>query len=481
MIAPIFKQLINGEWVDALNARSWEVINPATEEVVISVPFGDARDCAAAIDAAHAAFPAWSQTTPYVRAEILMKTANLIKERIDSLFPYNTAESGKTMADAKGDLIAAALLFEWYAEEGKRAYGRTIPCRRPNKRLMVLKQPIGVVGTITAWNFPAYNPARCWAAALAAGCTIVARPSEYTPLTAMAMANLLVEAGLPKGVLNLINGDPASMGQEMLNNPKVAKISFTGSTRVGRLLMDGASKTMKRLSLECGGNAPVIIFPDADMKLVMENAAMAKVRNVGQVCIAPQRFLVHEKCSAQFVDHLAKELPKLKVGNGVDPTVQVGPLINSTQRDRVEQLVRDSATQGAQIVTGGKRPESLSKGYFYEPTVVANVSSDNTLFRNEIFGPVLPVTSFSDVDEVIQQANQTEYGLAAYVFTENMKTAIRCYERLEFGMIAVNDWSVSTIEGPFPGWKQSGLGAECGSEGLEEYLETKLVGIGNLS
>ncbi len=475
-----FQQYIDGEWCDASNGGTWDVINPATEEVVRSVPYGNGADCARAIDAAAKAFTVWSRETPYVRAEILMKAASLIKERIEELHPYNTAESGKTIADAKGDLIAAALLFEWFAEEGKRAYGRTIPSRKPNKRLMVLKQPLGVVGTITAWNFPAYNPARCWAAALAAGCTIVARPSEYTPLTAMLLVNILIEAGIPKGVVNLISGEPASMGQEMLNNVKCAKISFTGSTRVGRLLMDGASRTMTRLSLECGGNAPVIIFPDADMKLVLENAAMAKIRNVGQVCISPQRFLVHSNMKDQLVDKLTSSFANIKIGNGADPTTELGPLINAIQRDRVEALVSSSVGNGAQLETGGARPEHLEKGYFYKPTVVSGVKQDNPLFNQEIFGPVLPVTEFTDVDEVIAYANKTEYGLAAYVFTENLKTATRVYEQLEFGMVAVNDWSASTIEGPFPGWKQSGIGAECGQEGLEEYLETKLVGIGNL-
>lgn len=475
-----FQQFIDGEWCDASNGGTWNVINPATEEVVRTVPFGNGTDCARAIAAATKAFPAWSRQTAYFRSEILLKAANLIKERIDQIFPLNTAESGKTIADAKGDLIAAALLFEWFSEEGKRAYGRTIPARRANKRLMVLKQPLGVVGTITAWNFPAYNPARCWAAALAAGCTVVGRPSEYTPLTAMIMVNILEEAGIPKGVMNLVNGDAASMGQEMLANPKCAKISFTGSTRVGRLLMDGASKTMTRLSLECGGNAPVIIFPDADMKLVLENAAMAKVRNVGQVCVSPQRFLVHSKMKDQVVESLATKFAGFKLGNGADPSVEIGPLINGTQRDRVEALVGSSIVGGAQLETGGKRPVQLPKGYFYEPTVVSGVKPENPLFNQEIFGPVLPVTTFDDVDEVIDYANRTEYGLAAYVFTENLKIATRVYEQLEFGMVAVNDWAASTIEGPFPGWKQSGIGAECGQEGLEEYLETKLVGIGNL-
>lgn len=474
------KQLIDGEWCDAESGGTWDVINPATEEAVATVPFGDATDCRAAIDAARKAFPQWSAKTAYERSAILFKTAQLIRERLPELAPINTSESGKTRGDAEGDLYAAAALLEWFAEEGKRAYGRTIPARKPGKRILVLKQPIGVVGTITAWNFPAYNPVRSWAAALAAGCTVVARPSEYTPMTAMAIAELLVEAGLPAGVLNLVNGDPESMGQEMLNNSHCRKIAFTGSTRVGRILLDGASRTMTRLSLELGGNAPVLIFPDADLDALAGQVPMAKCRNVGQVCVAPQRFIVHEKIKGAFVDRVAAGMKALQVGNGADPGVEVGPLINARQRDRVEELVQDARDRGAKIPAGGGRPAHLDKGYFFEPTLIADYPDESRVASEEIFGPVLPVASFDDVDEVIARANATPYGLAAYVFTRDLNTAIRAYEGLEFGLVSVNDWNVSTIEGPFPGWKQSGQGRECGQEGLEDYLEVKQVGIGGL-
>ncbi|MEQ8821739.1 MAG: NAD-dependent succinate-semialdehyde dehydrogenase [Sumerlaeia bacterium] len=476
----IFKQYIDGEWADAANGGTWEVINPATEGSIATVPFGDRADAAAAIAAAERAFSAWSGKTVYERAEVLMKTSHLIRERLEELHPINTAESGKTIGDSKGDWLAAAALFEWFAEEGKRAYGRTIPARKPGKRLIVLRQPIGVVGTITAWNFPAYNTARAWSAALAAGCTVVGRPSEYTPMTAMAMVNLMVEAGIPAGVMNLINGEPGPMGQEMMENVACRKVHFTGSTRVGRLLMDGASKTMTRLSLECGGNAPVLIFPDADMDLVTKGLASAKCRNVGQVCISPQRFLVHGDVHDEFVERVLPQFGELKVGDGSDPATTVGPLINARQRDRVEELVAKTRDEGATVQAGGKRPDDLHRGYFYEPTLMTGVTPESTLFREEVFGPVLPVTRFEDADEVIALANKTEYGLASYVFTRDLATAIRAAEGLEFGIVSVNDWSSSTIEGPFPGWKQSGQGAECGQEGLEEYLETKLVGIGGL-
>lgn len=473
-----FQQYIGGQWVAAANGGTWDVINPATEEVVRTVPFGDGADVRAAIDAAAAALPAWSAKTAWERGDILLRAANLMRSRVEELWPIDTAESGKPVADAKGDILAGAALFEWFAEEGKRAYGRTMPARKPGKRQFTLKQPIGVIGTITAWNFPAYNPCRCWGAALAAGCTIVGRPSEYTPLTAMAIVSLLEEAGLPPGVLNLVSGQPGPMGQAMLDDPRCRKIAFTGSTRVGRLLMDGASRTMTRLSLECGGNAPVLIFPDADLEMLAGSVAMARCRNGGQVCVSPQRFLVHESASAEFARRAAAAMGALKVGNGLDPAVQVGPLINARQRDRVEELVASAATAGGKVLAGGARPADLPRGYFYSPTVVGGVTPDSPLFREEIFGPVLPVTSFSSVDEAIALANRTEYGLAAYAFTRDLSTAVRCYEGLEFGMVGINEWTPQAIEAPFAGWKQSGIGRECGPEGLEEYLETKLVGIG---
>jgi acyl-CoA reductase-like NAD-dependent aldehyde dehydrogenase len=476
-----FQQFIGGEWVDASNGGTWEVINPATEDVVRTVPFGSREDVNSAIAAAESAFPAWKRMTAWERGAILMKTAALIRERIEELFPHNIAESGKTIEDAKGDLLAGAALFEWFAEEGKRASGRTLPARKPGKRMMVLKQPLGVVGVITAWNFPAYNPARSWAAALAAGCTVVARPSEYTPLTAMLMANLLEEAGLPKGVLNLVNGDPDAMGQAMLDHPALRKISFTGSVRVGKILMDGASRNIKRLALELGGNAPVIVFPDADLEFLQQTSVMAKFRCTGQVCISPQRFIVHSKIHDEFVERLAPQVAALRVGNGADPSTQLGPMINARQRDRVEEIVRQARTEGVEVHAGGRRPEHLDRGYFYSPTLVSGVTPKNNVFAEEIFGPVLPVSRFDEVEQVISLANATPYGLAAYVWTNHLPTAVKCYEGLEFGMVGVNEWVPQSIEGPFGGWKQSGIGHECGSEGLEEYLETKLVGIGGIN
>ena len=476
-----YQQWIGSAWQEASNRGTWDVINPATEEVIRTVPFGDGEDCRRAIEAAHAAFPRWSQKTVYERASCLKIAAELMRQRSADLARTTVLESGKPLMQAKGEWGVSADLFDWFAEEAKRAYGRTVPARNAAKRQFVIKQPLGVVGLITAWNFPAYNVARAGAAALAAGCTVVMRPSEYTPLTAMEMVNILVEAGLNNGEVNLINGEPESMGQEMLRNPKCAKIHFTGSQRVGKLLMDGASRTVKRLSLELGGNAPVLIFPDVDVEQVAASAVTAKFRNGGQVCISPQRFFVHEAIGKKFTECAASLVSKLRLGNGLEPESNVGPLINARQRERVEGMVAAAQAAGASVCLGGKRPASQARGYFYEATVITQVPPETPLFQNEIFGPVMPLASFAETDQAIAQANSTRYGLAAYVWTNDLRTAIRAAERLEFGMVGVNEWTPQSTEVPFVGWKESGLGREAGLEGLEEYLEAKLIAFGGLA
>jgi succinate-semialdehyde dehydrogenase len=475
-----FKQLIGGEWRDASNGGTWDVVNPATEEVVERVPYGAGGDAHSAIDAAADAFRAWSATPPWDRGAIMKRAAELMRIRSGDLARTTVLECGKPLAQAKAEWNVAADLFEWFAEEGKRAYGRIVPSRLATKRQLVLKQPVGVVGLITAWNFPAYNVARAGAAALAAGCTIVIKPSEYTPLTAMSIANQLVEAGIPAGVVNLVNGDAGAIGREMLDHPACAKIHFTGSVRVGKLLMDGASKTVTRLSLELGGNAPVLVFPDVDLDKVAAGAVSAKFRNAGQVCVSPQRFLVHRRAADEFVEKAAARVQGLRLGPGLDESSHVGPLINAKQRDRVEALVSSAASAGASVRAGGARPVDGDKGFFYQPTLVADVQPSMPLYGEEIFGPVMPVASFDDLDEAIARANDTRYGLAAYVWTNDLRTAMRAAEKLEFGLVGVNEWTPQGIEVPFPGWKESGIGRESGMEGLEEYLETKVIAIGGL-
>lgn len=475
-----FKNYINGAWVDAQNGNTWQVLNPATEEVVETVPFGDATDVNLAIDAANQAFTHWKNTNPYQRGDILKKVAQLMRERSAALADLTIAEAGKPIAEARGEWVVAAQFFDWFAEEGKRVYGRTITTSRNNKRMTVIQQPVGVVGVITAWNFPIWNVARVWAAALAAGCPIVAKPSEYTPLTAMALIGLLEEAGLPKGVANLVLGDAQAIGDALMSRNEVRKVHFVGSTRVGKVLLDAASKTHTKLSLELGGNAPCIIFADNDVEKIAASAALAKSRNCGQVCVSPQRFIVHSSIYEDFCRIAAAHLAAFKVGNGADSATQLGPLINAKQRDNVAKLVESSRNNGGEVLCGGKIPANCEKGYFYEPTLVKNVTPENPLFRNEIFGPVMSVTPFDTTEQALTLANDTEYGLAAYIWTNDLNTSIHVSEALEFGIVGINEWAAHAIEAPFGGWKQSGLGYECGEEGLHEYLDKKLIAVGGL-
>jgi acyl-CoA reductase-like NAD-dependent aldehyde dehydrogenase len=475
------RQLIDGAWVDAASGGRWDVIDPATEEIVANVPFGGADDANRAIDAAHRALPAWRARTAYDRGAILSRAAVLLRERAESLASITVRESGKPIAEATREWQIAADFFEQYAEEGKRVYGHTIPARVATRRMMVLHEPIGVVGVITAWNFPAYNPARAISAALGAGCTVVVRPSELTPLSAMAMASVLVEAGVPAGAIGLVNGEPAAMGRAMLDHPALRKISFTGSTGVGKLLLDGASRTMTRLSLELGGNAPVLVLPDVDVETVAKGAVTTRFRNAGQVCVCPQRFFVAKSRLAAFEEVVVEETRKLKVGSGLDPTVRVGPLASARHRDRVEGLLSAATAAGASVRAGGRRPPDRDRGFFLEPTVLGQVAPEMGVFSEEVFGPLFCMTSFDQLDEAIARANQTSYGLAAYVFTNDLAAAIRAYEQLDFGMIAVNDWAPHATEAPFSGRKASGVGHEGGREGLLDNLETKLVSIGGVT
>lgn len=473
-----YQQLINGAWVNASTGAVWELTNPSTETIIAEIPYGGAEDARAAIDAAAAAQPAWAKLTAYERGAILQRAAVWIRARIDDLAAITTEESGKPLREAAGEWNTGANLLDWFSEEAKRSHGRLIPSRFGSKRISVQHQPVGVVGVITAWNFPVYNPARAWAAALAAGCTVVGRPSEFTPRSAMLYAQALHESGAPAGVINVINGDPEAMGRVMLEDPRCRKISFTGSTRVGKLLMDGASKTVTKLALEMGGNAPVLIFPDVDIERVARQAVASKFRNNGQVCIAPQRFYVHAQIVEDFVDVAAQAARSLRVGAGADPSTEVGPLINARQRDRVEQLVSQAEAEGAQVLAGGSRPAHLGKGYFYEPTVLLNVTPDMDVYREEIFGPVMPVIPFSHADEALALANAMEYGLSAYVHTHDLYTHLRMVEGLEYGIVSVNEWFPSAPEAPFGGMKGSGMGRECGIEGLLEYMEVKTVFLG---
>ncbi len=475
------KQFIDGEFVFSVENKSFSLLNPATEEKIEDISLANGKDCLLAIEAANKAFSTWSKTTPYFRAEILKKTAQYLRENLEKIAHDMVLESGKPLLEAKGEWTVAANLFEWYAEEGKRSYGKVIPTNRADKRSHTIYQAMGVIGIITAWNFPAYNPARAWAAALAAGCTLVVKPSEETPLSAYHLLSALIESGLPKGVINFVIGDAPAIGQEMLNHPSLKKISFTGSTRVGKILMDGASKTNTKLSLELGGNAPVLIFDDVDVDAIAKATAISRFRNNGQVCTSPQRFYIQKSIFEDFKNRVSQYVSELKVGNGFDEDVNLGPLITKKQRDSVLNLLEIAKSENAEILTGGTIPANLSKGYFIQPTVVSNLNQTSVLAKNEIFGPILPLFYFDDIEDGIAKANETEYGLAAYIFTNNIKIATIVSERLEFGIVGINEWAPHGTESPFGGWKQSGQGHESGSEGLLEYLEKKLISQGSLA
>ncbi len=473
-----YQMLINGHWVDARQGGTWDVVNPATGNVIATVPFGDETDAEAAIDAASQAQPEWAALTTYERSVVLLRVANLIRDRLDQLAPIMTRECGKPLAESRGEWGAAADLFEWFAEEGKRAYGRTIPARKTNKRLLVIHDPVGVVATITAWNFPAYLPARKWSGALAAGCTVVGRPSELTPMSAMALVNIMVEAGIPPGVINLVNGKPAEIGQAFLQSPLVNKISFTGSQRVGQILMRGAADRIKKLSLELGGSAPVLVFDDFDVEKAAEQATAAKFRNAGQVCISPTRFYIQRSIFNDFIEASREKIGQLTIGNGLQVGITTGPLVTAAGRERVESFVGDAIAKGATAVTGGSRPTNLLDGYFYQPTLLTNVSPLMRISCDEVFGPVMAVSPFDRLEDGLRMANDTPFGLAGYALTNDFSRAVRVYEGLKFGIVGVNDLVPATAEAPFGGIKESGFGSEGSQEGLYEYMVPKFVSMG---
>ncbi len=471
--------LIGGSWIGPTEGRSMKLINPATEDPIDTVAYGDETDVERAIEAAAAAADGWRAVGAYARADILHRAASLLRERADAYGLLTSVESGKPLTEARAEWLSAPTYLEFAAEEAKRIGGRLIPSRRLGRRIEVGYEPLGVIGVIAAWNFPVYNVNRAVSSALAAGCTVVVRPSEYTPRSAFAYAEALTDAGLPPGVLNVVNGHAHEMAQTMLDDPRLRKIQFTGSTRVGKILMDGASRTVTRLSLELGGNAPVIVMPDVrDLTSVVNGGVTAKYRNGGQACIAPQRFIVHESIAADFISMAAAKSSSLTVGDPLAENTDIGPLINSNQRDRVEAIVGATVDAGGTISAGGGRMSG--RGYFFEPTVLSGGIDTTPAMTEEIFGPVLPITTFATLDEAIRVANITEHGLSGFVWTNDLRAAIDISDRLEFGMIGINDWYPVAAEAPFGGMKQSGLGRESGTEGVLEYMETKTKYFGDL-
>ncbi|MFQ5852381.1 MAG: NAD-dependent succinate-semialdehyde dehydrogenase [Candidatus Binatia bacterium] len=472
---------IGGRWVDAATGRTVSVRNPATGEELALVPDAGRTETAAAIEAAHRAFPDWSSLAAPERAKVLFKARDLLLQRKEELARILTSEQGKPLIESRGEIQYAAGFVTWFAEEGKRVYGETIPASVAHKRLLVIKQPVGVVAAITPWNFPAAMVTRKIAPALAAGCTVVLKPAEQTPLTAIALFKIFEEAGFPAGVVNLITTlDPSEVGREFLENPLVRLIAFTGSTEVGKLLMRGASEQVKRVSLELGGHAPFIVFEDADLEKAVAGAMASKFRNMGQTCVCANRIYVQASVLESFAAKFVERVKQLKIGNGLEEGVHVGPLIDEQGFKKVCAHVEDAVAKGAKLLIGGKpRTDGpFAHGRFFEPTVLTDVKKGMRILEEETFGPVAPLIPFQDEAEVIRAANDTRYGLAAYFFSQNVSRCLRVAEKLEYGIIGVNDGMPSVPQAPFGGLKESGLGREGGKEGIEEFLEVKFLSLG---
>ncbi|ONC74386.1 NAD-dependent succinate-semialdehyde dehydrogenase [Burkholderia pseudomallei] len=464
---------IGGEWQAADSDATFEVFDPATGESLGTVPKMGAAETARAIEAAQAAWAGWRMKTAKERAAILRRWFDLVIANSDDLALILTTEQGKPLAEAKGEIAYAASFIEWFAEEGKRVAGDTLPTPDANKRIVVVKEPIGVCAAITPWNFPAAMIARKVGPALAAGCPIVVKPAESTPFSALAMAFLAERAGVPKGVLSVVIGDPKAIGTEITSNPIVRKLSFTGSTAVGRLLMAQSAPTVKKLTLELGGNAPFIVFDDADLDAAVEGAIASKYRNNGQTCVCTNRFFVHERVCDAFADKLAAAVSKLKVGRGTESGATLGPLINEAAVKKVESHIADALAKGASLMTGGKR-HALGHGFF-EPTVLTGVKPDMDVAKEETFGPLAPLFRFASEEELVRLANDTEFGLAAYLYSRDIGRVWRVAEALEYGMVGINTGLISNEVAPFGGVKQSGLGREGSHYGIDDYVVIKYL------
>ena len=465
---------IGGEWTTT--GRTIPVTDPATEDTLVEIADGTPEDALAAVAAAHEALPRWAATPPRERAECLRRAWALMIERAESIARLMVLENGKALRDARGEVVYAAEFFRWFAEEAVRIDGSVVTAPSGANRILVLRQPVGVSVLVTPWNFPAAMATRKIGPALAAGCAVVLKPAKETPLCAFVVADILREAGVPDGVVNVVCTSSAGpLVSAMLADPRVRKLSFTGSTEVGRILLRTASQTVTNCSMELGGNAPFLIFEDADLDAAIEGAFLAKMRNGGEACTAANRFYAHEKVAAEFTARFSARLEQLSVGPGLDEGTDLGPLVNEDTRSKVASLVADAAGSGSHVVTGGKAPDR--RGFFYLPTVLADVPPGAGILNNEIFGPVAPVVTFTDEADVIRWANDTEYGLVSYLYTADLRRALRVTEALETGMVGINRGIVSDPAAPFGGVKQSGLGREGGHDGLLEFTETKYVAV----
>ena len=473
-----FGQFIDGKWQQAEKKETYDVINPATEEVIGKASKASSVDVQKALKSAEKGLQVWKNTTPWKRSYIIRKIADLMRQKQDVLAKWLTLEVGKPLAEGIGETGGAADIFEWNAEETKRIYGQTVESRFPDTRVHVYYQPVGVVAALVPWNFPLVLAARKISTALAAGCSVICKPDVITPGTVMELVDICKEAGVPPGVVNLLSGDPAEISNELLESDIVKKVSITGSTRVGKLILKKAADKVQRVTMELSGHSPFIVFDDVDINKVADMAITAKFRNNGQVCISPNRFYIQEKKKDEFIKAFIDRAKKLKIGNGLDKDVQLGPLTPSKRLGEIEELVEITKKEGGKVLLGGKRPSGFNKGYFYEPTIFDDVKDDFTIMKQEPFGPLVPMLSFKTFDEIIERANDNDLGLCSYIYTNSMEQANKASELMESGTVAVNTAAVAVAEAPFGGIKQTGYGREGGSMAIKDYLNVKYTHLG---
>ncbi len=473
-----FGQFIDGKWQQAEKKETYDVINPANEEVIGKASKATSVDVDKALKSAEKGLKVWRNTPPWQRAYIIRKIADLMREKKDVLAKWLTLEVGKPLAEGIGEVGGSADIFEWNAEETKRIYGQTIESRFPDTRVHVYYQPVGVVAALVPWNFPLVLASRKISTALAAGCSVICKPDVITPGTVMELVDICKEAGVPPGVVNLLSGDPPAIAEQLIKSDIVKKISITGSTRVGKLILKQAADKVQRVTMELSGHSPFIVFDDADINKATDMAITSKFRNNGQVCISPNRFYIQEKKKDEFINSFINKAKKLKIGNGMDKDVQLGPLTTEKRLKEVEQLVETTKKEGAKVLMGGKRPSGFNKGFFYEPTVFDNVKDNFTIMKEEPFGPLVPMLSFKSFDEVIERSNNNDLGLCSYICTNSMDQAHRASELMETGTVAVNTPVVAIAEAPFGGIKQTGYGREGGSMAIKDYLNVKYTHLG---
>ena len=473
-----FGQFIDGKWIKSSNGETYEVINPANEEILGRDSKASPEDVEKALKSAEKGLEVWKKTTPWQRSYILRRIADKMREKQDVLAKWMTLEMGKPLNEAKGEVNGAADIFEWNAEETKRIYGQTVESRFEDTRVHVYYQPVGVVAALVPWNFPLVLSSRKISTGLAAGCSVIVKPDVITPGVVMELIEICRQCGVPSGVINLLSGDPPSIAQQLIASDIVKKISITGSSRVGKLILKQAADKVQRVTMELSGHSPFIVFDDADIKKAADMAIAAKFRNNGQVCISPNRFYIQETKKDEFVNLFVEKTKKLKIGDGMDPSVQLGPITTKKRLNEIEELVETTKKEGAKVLLGGKRPSGFNKGYFYEPTIFDNVKDDFTIMKVEPFGPLVPMLSFKSFDEVIERANNHELGLSSYICTNSMETAHKASELMETGTVAVNTPQVALAEAPFGGIKQAGYGREGGSMAIKDYLNVKYTHLG---